>query len=107
MKALGKRAGVLALLAVLVAVPAGLVALESCAQFITTGAGDEPNAGYLIGERTVSITTVTTYSGGYDRLGFKGSMTSTRTVSESYAVGTYVMSDGTIRSFRCDTYTAV
>lgn len=64
-----------------------------CAQYVTSGAGDEPMSGSLVGEKTVS------YSFSGSALGWNV------TYSESYQVGTYRMEDGEEIRLRCSDYT--
>ena len=103
MKALVKRTVIVTLLAGIVMVH-GLEAVEACAAYISSGSGDEPLTGWLIGEQTITQTTVRTFgtTGGFRTA--TGSASYTTTTSRSYSVGTYEMSDGTRRQVRCDSY---
>lgn len=66
-----------------------------CAQYITSGAGDEPSSGTLLGEKTVS------YSFSGSGFGWRVSY------SESYQVGVYEMADGSRLEVKCSDYTVV
>jgi hypothetical protein len=105
MKSLVKRAGVIGLALVLAAWP--LAAMTNCAQFITSGADDAPNTGWLSGESTVSTTTSYKYSGTWSFMNFGGTFDGSSTTTTTYSVGTYTMADGTTQTLRCDTYTPV
>lgn len=81
----------------------GLAALQNCAAFITSAARDAPMTGWLLGEKTVS--TSKTFSWSY--MNFGGAFNGSSTMTQSYSVGTYRMSDGTTQQLRCDGYMAV
>ena len=75
----------------LMAVSAGAVRAD-CAQFVTSGAGDQPMNGYLIGTKTVS-----------GSIGGRG-VGLLATYTESYEVGLYRMSDGSTAVLSCFDY---
>ena len=101
MKALVKRTVTALLLAALVT--PGLSAAV-CANYISSGGGDAPLTGSLLGERTVTTTTTRSFgtTGGFKTVTGSTSYSSTTTIS--YSVGVYEMSDGTRIELRCDTY---
>lgn len=106
MKGLLKQAGVITLLSTMLLVP-GLVAMTNCASFISSKGDDAPLTGWLTGEKTVTKSTTTSYSGSWSFSNFGGTFNGSSTVTESYSVGTYEMSDGTYQEIRCDNYTYV
>ena len=103
MKALAKRATGMALLCLLVLVP-GLWALGDCADYISSGGGEEPLTGQLIGQRTVSVTTSSSFTGSANKSILGGGFSYQRTRTITYTVGIYRMSDGSTKEIRCDTY---
>src|SRR5688572_33403078 len=62
MKGIVQRVPIVVLLVTLI-VAGPLAALSSCSQFITTGENDSPNSGSLVGEKTVTTSTTTRYTG--------------------------------------------
>jgi hypothetical protein len=106
MKSRVKRAGMVTLL-VLALASWPLAALSSCAQYITTADDDAPNSGTLTGERTETTSSTLSYSGSWNWLNFGGTINGSRTMTQSYSVGTYRMDDGTTVTVRCDTYVPV
>jgi hypothetical protein len=102
MKTLVKRAGAIALLAVVVGVP-GLAGMVNCLPFISSSGGDKPLTGYLTGESSRTTTKVRSWS--YTNFG--GTFNGSSTVTDSYSVGYYRMSNGTLQQIRCDSYTYV
>ncbi len=108
MRRLAKRACVLALVAMALSIEsvAGAIA---CADYITSAADDVPMTGTLIGEKTVTTSTTTgsTINFSWSWLNFGGAFNGSSTVTESYSVGNYRMSDGTIQTIRCDSYSRV
>jgi hypothetical protein len=103
MKALARRAGVLTLLGLFLLVP-GLAAVGECASYISSGSSDEPLTGELTGQRMVTVTSAMTLTSSLSSKLLGGSYSLSRTTTTTYYVGTYVMSDGTTRQVRCDTY---
>ena len=102
MKAIAKRAGVITMLvAVLAAWP--LAAMTNCVQFISSGGDDAPKTGYLVGD--YQQTTTKTFSWSYTNFG--GTFGGSSTITQSYTVGIYQMSDGSRQTLRCDNYTTV
>ena len=108
MRKLAKRAGVLALVAMVLSIEsvAGAIA---CADYITSAADDVPMTGTLIGEKTVTTTTTTSRGFSWSWLNFGGAFNGSSTVTnaETYEVGYYQMSNGSIQTIRCDGYTRV
>ena len=103
MKALARRVGVLSLLGLFLIVP-GLAAVGECADFISSGSDDQPLTGYLTGQRMVTMTSVMTLTSSLSSKLLGGSYSLSRTTTTTRYEGTYVMSDGTTRQVRCDTY---
>ena len=68
-----------------------------CAQYISGGA-DSPSSGYLLGESLV--TEETTY-------GAEAGVYAQRSVSQTWSVGHYRMSDGSTIDVDCRTYTQI
>ena len=106
METLATRTGRMLLIAVLVLAP-GAKALAECADYISTGAGDQPLTGRLIGSRTVTQSSSQTFTGNFNTRLSGGSYQYQRTTTTTYDVGVYEMSDGTKVEVRCDTYTLV
>jgi hypothetical protein len=108
MRKLAKRAGVLALVAMALSIEsvAGAIA---CSDYITSAADDVPMTGTLIGEstHTSSTTSGRTISFSWSWLNFGGAYNGSSTETDSYNVGSYRMSNGTIQTIRCDNYTRV
>jgi hypothetical protein len=102
MKALARKAGVLTVLGLFLLVP-GLAAVGECAAYISSS-GDQPLTGELIGQRTVTVSSAMTLTSSLSSKLMGGSYSLSRTTTTTYYVGTYVMSDGTTRQVRCDTY---
>jgi len=103
MKALMKRAGTLTLVAAMVVVP-GLAAIGVCAQYISSGAGDRPMTGWLLGDRTQTETTLWSYTTSWLFKFFGGAFTYSGSRARSFSVGTYYMSNNTLAHVRCDGY---
>ena len=103
MKVLARRAGAIALLGLLLAVP-GVMALGECADFISSGAREGPVTGELVGQRTVTSTRSSSYTSSWSARLLGGSFTYNQALTSSYSVGVYRMSNGETREIRCDTY---
>lgn len=88
---------------VLLAVPAAVEAQSDCSEYISGGPGN-PITGFLIGSqlRTETITVSGGVSGSAGAVG--GNAGGSRTVTVSYYVGFYRMSDGDVYEVRCDNY---
>ena len=106
MRKLAKQAGILALVAMALSIEsvAGAIA---CADYITSAADDAPMTGSLIGEKTVTTSTTSTTGFTWSWLNFGGVFNGSSTTTESYQVGYYQMSNGTVQTIRCDGYTRV
>ena len=107
MKALVKRTGMLAVVALVAALSMtdGLAAyMTECANFVTTGQYDDPVTGWLIGERTYSQTSTRTFNTSGTFGGIGGSSGFTQSTTVSYSIGTYLLSNGQTAELRCDTY---
>jgi hypothetical protein len=74
-----------------------------CADFISSGIGDDPLTGHLTG--TESVTETLTFNIKTEPGGVGSTITSTKTVT--YEVGIYRMSDGSQLKIDCRTYTIV
>ena len=108
MKAIVKRKGVVTLLGLLVVLSAlPLAAITACAQYITTAGDDDPNYGWLTGERTETTSSTMSYSSSWSWLNFGGTFNGSSTRTQSYSVGIYDMADGSRQELRCDTYQPV
>jgi hypothetical protein len=105
-KTIAKRAGRTMLIAALALAP-GAKALAECADYVSSGAGDQPLTGTLVGSRTVTQSTSQTFTGSFNTKLSGGSYQYQRSTTTTYEVGTYLMSDGTTQQIRCDTYTYV
>ncbi len=103
MNALVKQAGVVAILALVVSVPA-LAGMTNCLAYISSQGDDTPLTGYLEGERTHTSTSTRSYTSSWSYKFFGGTFSFTNTDSETYSVGVYRMSDGSVQQLRCDTY---
>jgi hypothetical protein len=79
--------------------------LAACADYISSGDGDQPLTGRLIGQRTVAVSSTQQITGTFNTRLSGGSYQYQRTVTTTYEVGFYEMSDGTTRMVRCDSYT--
>ncbi len=88
----------------LLAVPAAVEAQSDCSEYISGGPGNPIN-GTLIGTqlRTETITVSEGVSGSAGVVG--GNAGGSRTVTVSYYVGIYRMSNRDIYEVRCDNYT--
>jgi hypothetical protein len=82
-----------------------------CADYISSGANDDPLEGHLIGSEDVTVVNSTTLSssgtvGGGAVPGSLGAGTSdTQVTTIEYEVGYYSMSDGSTLRIDCRTYT--
>ena len=106
MKAMVWRVGAIVLVLALMLVP-GVQATSDCADYISSGGGDEPLSGTLVGQQTRTLTTQQSFSGTYGTPVVRGTYTYNRSFSTTYNVGTYQMSDGSTITVRCDTYQRV
>lgn len=88
---------------VLLAVPAAVEAQSECAEYISGHSGN-PITGELIGSqlRTETITVSGGVSGSAGGVG--GNAGGSRTITISYNVGFYQMSNGDTYEVRCDSY---
>jgi hypothetical protein len=68
-------------------------AAAECARYVTSGPGDEPFSGELLGQKTVTIH----FSGS--GFGYTASFT------ETYTIGSYRMADGSKMDLNCYDYT--
>ena len=104
METLATRAGRTLLIAALVLAP-GAKALAECADYISSGAGDQPLTGRLIGSRTVTQSTSQTFSGSISMKLTGGNYQYQTSTTTTYEVGYYEMSNGEVKAIRCDSYT--
>lgn len=102
MKKLVQRAGVVALVAMALSIEA-VGASTPCADFISSAGDDSPLTGYLVGQS--EVTTTKTLSWSYTNYG--GTFGGSSVTTETYSVGTYAMTDGSIIRLRCDGYVQV
>jgi hypothetical protein len=81
-----------------------------CADYISSGAYDEPLEGQLIGSEDVTVVTSTTLStsgtvgGGAVPASLGGGTSDTQVTTIEYEVGYYRMSDGSTLRIDCRTY---
>ena len=108
MRAIGRVKSAVWLLGLMFALTAWpLAASFNCAEYITTAGDDDPNYGWLIGERTESTSTTTSFAGSWSYMNFGGIFDGSSTKTSTYQVGIYQMADGTRQQLRCDGYTPV
>ena len=84
-----------------------LAGMTNCLMYISSGGDDRPLTGYLVGESTRSSTTTKSYVSSWSYKFFGGTYSYSTTLTETYNLGQYQMSDGTIQQIRCDTYQKV
>lgn len=81
-----------------------MAGLVICSPYISSGARHAPLTGWLIGENTRIQTIVRSFTSSWSYKLFGGTTSYSRTTTDSYSIGNYRMSDGTVQQARCDTY---
>ena len=105
METLARRAGRVMLLGLLLLAP--IKVLAECADYVTSGDGDDPMTGRLIGTSTLAMGSQQTITGSFNTRLSGGSYQYQKSTLLTVQVGTYEMSDGTYKTLRCDNYNEI